>query len=64
MPVDPGYGNHEINEYKSVLQEMSVIMLNSDTEYFILGGDWNSEIVRNNVQTNTFLSFIEDESLY
>ena len=58
MPVDPGYGNHEIIEYKSVLQEMSVIMFNSDTQYFILGGDWNSEIVRNNVQTNNFLSFI------
>ena len=64
MPVDPGYGNHEIIEYKSVLQEMSVIMFNSDTQYFILGGDWNSEIVRNNVQTNNFLSFIEDESLF
>ena len=40
MPVDPGCDNHEINEYKSVLQEMSIFMLNSDTEYFILGADW------------------------
>ena len=39
-------------------------MLNADTQIFILGGDWNSDISRNNVQTNTFLSFIEEESLF
>ena len=63
MPTDPGNGNFEINEYKDVLQDISVIMLNSDTQFFILGGDWNSDITRNNVQSNTLLSFIEEESL-
>ena len=63
MPTDPGAGNHEILEYKEVLTEISVILLNSDTQIFILGGDWNSDITRNNIQTNTFLSFIEEESL-
>ena len=63
MPTDPGNGNYVIAEYKDVLQEISVILLNSDTQVFILGGDWNSDISRNNVQTNSFLSFIEEESL-
>ena len=62
MPTDPGNGNYDIAEYKEVLQEISVILLNSDTQVCILGGDWNSDISRNNVQTNTFLSFIEEES--
>ena len=44
MPTDPGQGNYDIAEYKDVLQEMSVILLNSDTQIFILGGDWNSDI--------------------
>ena len=63
MPTDPGNGNYDIAEYKEVLDEISVILLNSDTQVFILGGDWNSDISRNNVQANTFLSFIEEESL-
>ena len=63
MPTDPGNGNYDIAEYKEVLDEISVILSNSDTKVFILGGDWNSDISRNNVQTNTFLSFIEEERL-
>ena len=63
MPTDPGNSNYDIAEYKEVLDEISVILLNSDTQVFILGGDWNSDISRNNVQANTFLSFIEEESL-
>ena len=64
MSTDPGIGNYDVAEYKEVLQEISVILLNADTQIFILGGDWNSDISRNNVQTNTFLSFIEEESLF
>ena len=63
MPTDPGSGNYDIAEYKDVLQEISVILLNSETQVFILGGEWNSDITRNNVQTNTFLSFVDIESL-
>ena len=54
MPTDPGNGNYDITEYKDVLQEISVILSNSDTNVFILGGDWISDVSRNNVQTNTF----------
>ena len=28
MPTDPGFGNHNINEYKEVLPELSVIVAN------------------------------------
>ena len=38
-------------------------MINSDTQYIILGGDWNTEITRLNNQSNTFLTFIQEESL-
>ena len=59
MPTDPGVGNYEILEYKEVLQEICVILLNSDTQVFIVGVDWNLDITRNNIQANTFLSFID-----
>ena len=55
---------YDIAEYKEVLQEISVTLLNYDTPAFILGGDWNSDISRNNIQTNTFISFIEEERLF
>ena len=64
MPTDPGAGNYDIRVYKEVLDEISTIMLNSDTQIAIIGGDFNSDISRNNhVQTNTFLSYLETERL-
>ena len=63
MPTDPGPGNHDIPEFKEVLDEITIILLNSNTENFILGGDWNSDISRNSVQSNTFLSFVREQSL-
>ena len=44
MPTDPGNGNYDIAEYKEVLQYISVTLLKYDTQLFILGGDWNSDI--------------------
>ena len=39
-------------------------MLNSDTQIAIMGGDFNSDISRiNHVQTNTFLSYLNEETL-
>ena len=63
MPTDPGRGNYDITEYNAVLDEISTILLNSDTQISILGGDWNSDISRDNVQANNFVSFINEESL-
>lgn len=63
MPTDPDQGNYDLVDYNEVLREISEIMLNSDTQYIILGGDWNTDISRFNNQTNTFKSFTQEESL-
>ena len=63
MPTDPGQGNYDLAEYNEVLNEVSEIMISSDTQYGIFGGDWNTDISRFNNQTKTFLSFIREERL-
>ena len=63
MPTDPGQGNYDLTAYNEVLNEISEIMISSDTQYGIFGGDWNTDISRFNNQTKTFLSFIQEERL-
>ena len=63
MPTDPGAGNYEISDFIDVLNEITIILLNADTQNSILGGDWNSDISRDNVQSKTFLYFIREQSL-
>ena len=60
MPTDPGQGNYDLTSYSEVLNEISEIMISSDTQYGIFGGDWNSDISRFHNQTKTFLSFIPE----
>ena len=63
MPTDPGLGNYDILDFKEVLNEITIILLNAGTDNFILGGDWNSDISRDTVQSKAFLSFIREQSL-
>ena len=63
MPTDPGYGNYDISDYIEVLNEITIILLNANIQISILGGDWNSDISRDNIQSKTFLSFIREQSL-
>ena len=63
MPTDPGSGNHDIPDFNEVLNEISIILSNADTQNFIIGGDWNSDISRDTVQSKTFLSFVRNQSL-
>ena len=63
MPTDPGHGNCDISDFIDVLNEITIILSNADTQYSILGGDFNSDTSRNTLQCNTFLSFINDQSL-
>lgn len=63
MSTDPGYGNYDISDYIEVLNKMTIILLNANTQISILGGDWNSDISRDNIQSNFFLSFNREQSL-
>ena len=32
-----------LDEYSKILQEISSISIKSDTQYLIIGGDWNAD---------------------
>lgn len=64
MPTDPGSVTYDLLEYTNVLDVINQIRINSDIQNIILGGDWNTDLSRNNKQTNTFVSFIDNESLH
>ena len=51
-------------EYCDVLNEVKHICNREATQYFILGGDMNTDMSRNTPQTRTLCSFVEDEDLH
>ena len=53
-----------IEKYKGILEEISSICFNSDTQHLILAGDWNADPNRNDVRTTVFRDFISEEKLY
>ena len=40
-----------IEKYRSILEEISSICFNSNTQHLILAGDWNADPNRNDVRT-------------
>ena len=52
-----------LEEYTSILQEVSSICIQSSTQHLILGGDWNADIARNDQRTKLFKDFILHENL-
>ena len=52
-----------LEEYTTILQEVSSICIQSSTQHLILGGDWNADIARNDQRTKLFKDFILDENL-
>ena len=52
-----------LEEYTTILQEVSSICIQSSTQHLILGGDWNADIARNDQRTKLFKDFISDENL-
>ena len=53
-----------LDEYSKILQEISSISIKSDTQYLIMGGDWNADPIRNDGRTRLFMEFIKNENLY
>ena len=55
MPCDNGYDSTNLVEYCDVLNEVKHICNREATQYFILGGDMNTDMSRNTPQTRTLL---------
>ena len=72
MPTDNRSINHSGNidndlcnnahEYQDILAEISIISRNTDTSFIIIGGDFNTDMSRNNFQTEQLKQFCESES--
>ena len=52
-----------LEEYTTILQEVSNICMQSATQHIILAGDWNADITRNDARTRLFNKFISNENL-
>ena len=51
-------------EYEGILQEISYLCINNDTQHIIIGGDWNADLNRNDGRTKLFKDFISSENLF
>ena len=54
MPCDKGYANHDLFEYIDVLNEVSDICNKTASQYFVLGGDFNTELTRDTPPDKSF----------
>ena len=52
-----------LDEYTSILQEVSNICIKNSTQHLILGGDWNADNNRNDLRSRLFKEFISNENL-
>ena len=53
----------KLEEYISILQEITSITIKHVTDFLIIGGDWNADPVRNDGRTKLFKEFISNEKL-
>ena len=63
MPYDEQRVGPNLVEFIDVLNEIHSVCLNSECQYFVIGGDLNCDIFRNNPQTQALNTFIEEENL-
>ena len=64
MPCDKGYANHNLFEYIDVLNEVSDIYNKTASQYFVLGGDFNTDLTRDTPQTRALHSFVNNEQMF
>ena len=62
MPCDDG-SSASYDSYVTVLYDLSALLSLYDGYQCVIGGDFNTDFVRNNVYSNTLKSFLEVESL-
>ena len=53
-----------LDEYSSILLEISSICLLNTADFIIMGGDWNADPSRNDGRTKLFKDFIRNENLF
>ena len=64
MPVDPRVLNVDsCEEYSDVLNAVSECMVKSDADYFIIGGDLNTDLSRRSAHCHLLSDFVQLESL-
>ena len=63
MPCEKGYANHYLFEYIDVLNEVSDICNKTASQHFVLGGDFNTDLTSDTLQTRALRSFANNEQL-
>ena len=53
-----------LDEYSEILLEISGICLVNNTDFIVMGGDWNADLSRNDGRTKLFKEFIKNENLF
>ena len=64
MPWDEQREGENLDEFNEVLDAIQSVCLICDTQYIIVGGDFNCDITRNVPQTHALMDFVERENLY
>lgn len=64
MPCDEGFRGSNLEEYEEILHEISVICRGYDINLICIVGDFNTDVARNNSQSNRLLQFCENENFY
>lgn len=63
MPCDDRRPNHNLLEYKHVLNDIDTICNMVDAKYVSIGGDFNTDLIRNSYQTHELVRFIDSASM-
>ena len=63
MPCYTGIINGDLVEYNEVTNEINQLILSSRSQHAIIGGDFNTDISRNNAQTRSLISFADEGKL-
>ena len=61
---DKGYANHDLFEYIHFLNEVSDVCNKAASQYFVLGGDFNTNLIRDTPQTRDLRSFVKNEQMF
>ena len=64
MPCDKGYANHDFFKYIDVLNEVSEICNKTASQYFVLGGHFNTDLTRDTPKTRALHSFVNNEQMF
>ena len=63
MPTDTRNVTHTTDEFESVLTDISFCIEQSNSEYIVLGGDWNCNIANNTAQAKRLRDFMVSYNL-